>query len=128
MVGCLLSTSWQQCAHIITVLIPGERGGNDGEGKEKAERTKNIEPRNCHIANISRPVNDLWDLSSNTIIIKQKDTLIIKLLYEKRFHKFRKSTYYITTYKLHKGTTIQLYLTKWISRSFWPKAKIASCY
>ena len=59
---CLLSTSWQQSAHIITVLIPGERGGNR-EGKEKAERTKNIEPRNCHIANMFRPVNDLSDLT-----------------------------------------------------------------
>ena len=53
-----------------------------GEGKEKAERTKNIEPRNCHIANIFRPGKDLRDHNSE---------IYIKLPYEKMFHDFKKS-------------------------------------
>ena len=47
-------------------MIPGERGGKE-EGKEKAERTKNIEPRNCHTANTFRPVNDLRIFTTITI-------------------------------------------------------------
>ena len=51
-----MSSSWQQFAHIITVLIPGERG------KEEKAKRWNIEPRNVQIANTPQPVNGISDL------------------------------------------------------------------